>query len=92
MDKDKAQMICDAALAHFIATSKPMLISELARQCKTNARTVNAALWDRHPDFSLCEEDVWTGNQWTGRARLAPAVMPSREYLVRLLIEARRPE
>jgi len=85
----KANLICDTALAHYLAHYKPMLISDLARACGTNARTVHAALWDRHSDFSLCDVDVCTGTTWTARSRVAPAVEPSREYLARLLNQAR---
>ena len=88
--QEKVDLICSTALEHFITTGKPIVISELAAECHTSAKTVKDALWDRHPDFGLCDVEVFTGDTWTGRYRLVQATQPSREYLARLLKAARQ--
>ena len=86
----KAEAVLTTVVETFIETGRPILISTLAKACGTSAKVVHAAIWDRHTDFDLMDVSVTTGDTWTARSRLAPAVTPSRTYLARLLKAARQ--
>jgi len=61
-------------------------VSDLAKACGTSATRINRVLRE---GGELIADEVevayWDKNQYCTRYRLAPAVMPSRRYMVKLL-------
>ena len=83
--------ILSAVMAHYLLTCKPVRVSVIAKELGTNTATVNRlANACRELQFTDVEHEVVNknyGNLVDGKWIMSPALQPTREHLVHLIIE-----
>jgi hypothetical protein len=88
---DRNKNIRNYVLEQYIANGgKHLFISDIAEQCKTNAKTVRAALDEHLNGFVYGEADRWSGSTFSGRYIQAWSVEPSSSLLVQTIVAARQ--
>ena len=61
----------------FVETLKPVLVSDIAKECETSAKVIHDICNQGSMSFDLIKVDVWSGCGFTGRYIQSNAFQPS---------------
>ena len=83
MTDNDVQLIRRFVLDRYLQTEKPIFVSDLMTQFKTNAKGIHNALG--YDDFIFEHDSKWQGSNYSGKYVLSPCVEPSKSFLVKTI-------